>query len=181
MDFGNRQQDSLVSNLINLILQHGSEPLTEARLADLAAYSVTHIRRVFFSATGESLGDFMRRVRLERAAGELSIGSQSVTAIALGANYLSGEAFARAFNARFQSEPTKFRSLNQGASCLLPGYIYSADPTKDSMPFEVGIRTAEERITTYIYFGPNLVDRIEPESSGDRVAGFCPRSNKNNV
>ena len=96
MDAGNLQQDPLVLDLIRRILDQRDELLTEIRLADSVCYSVTHIRRVFYAAMGESLGDFMRRLRLERAAGMLSLGNRPIVDIALAANYQSGEAFARA-------------------------------------------------------------------------------------
>jgi AraC family transcriptional regulator len=145
-------------------LDNRDELPTEIRLADAASYSVTHIRRVFYAAMGESLGDFMLRVRLERAAGLLSLGNQPIIDVALAANYQSGEAFARAFRARFQSPPTLFRALNQGEAHLLPGYVYSKAPSKSSGRMEVGLCMSIGRITTYVYDGLSLIDRIRPDS-----------------
>jgi AraC-like DNA-binding protein len=158
-----RQQDPLVQELICWILERQDEALTEIRLAELVCYSVTHIRRVFYAAMSESLGDFMQRVRLERAAGMLSVGTQPVNEIALAVNYQSGEAFARAFRARFQSPPTMFRVLNSGQERLLPGYIYSTEPATGTTPREVGLCLAQNQITTYIYEGLALVSWIAPE------------------
>src|SRR5580658_3133530 len=162
MDAGNLQQDPIVQDLIRRVLDHRDELVTEIRLADSVCYSVTHIRRVFYAAMGESLGDFMRRVRLERAAGMLSLGSRPIVDIALAANYQSGEAFARAFRARFQSPPTIFRALNQGEAHLLPGYVYSTDPSRSNGRMAVGLYMSSGRITTYVYDGLAIVDRIRP-------------------
>ncbi len=169
MDSGNLQQDPLVPDLIRRILAPGDELLTEIRLADAVSYSVTHIRRVFYAAMGESLGDFMRRMRLERAAGLLCLGNQPIVDIALAANYQSGEAFTRAFRARFQSPPTSYRAYNQGEAHLLPGYLYTVDPARTIQPLEVGVYTAPDRITTYVYDGIALVDRIYPDPPTDQV------------
>ena len=172
MDAGNLQQKPLVQDLIRRILDNRDELLTEIRLADSVCYSVTHIRRVFYAALGESLGDFMRRVRLERAAGMLSLGNRPIVDIALAANYQSGEAFARAFRARFQNPPTLFRALNQGEAHLLPGYVYSTDPSKSSGRMEVGLYMSIDRITTYVYDGLAIVDRIRPDSPAGLSARY---------
>jgi len=179
MDAGNLQQDPLVQDLIRRILDHWDEPLTEIRLADSVCYSVTHIRRVFYAAMGESLGDFMRRVRLEHAAGMLSLGNWPIVDIALAANYQSGDAFARAFRARFQSPPTIFRALNQGEAHLLPGYVYTTDPSKSVGRKVVGLYISIDRITTYLYDGLAIVDQIQPDSPAGQSARFPQPQNPN--
>lgn len=46
MDAGTGQQDSLVSNLIDLIFERRTEALTETRLAELVRYSITAFQRL---------------------------------------------------------------------------------------------------------------------------------------
>ncbi len=163
MDSEGQRQKTLVQDLVRRVLSQGDECLTETRLANDVGYSVTHIRRVFCAAMNESLGDFIRRIRLERAAGHLIVGNQSVAEVALGANYQSGEAFAKAFRARFQSPPTEFRALNQGRERLLPGYVCSEGGFRENLPKEVGLYVSCDRILTYIYDGISLVGRIDPD------------------
>ena len=167
MDAEGQQQNTLVQDLVRRILSEGDERLTEGRLANDVGYSVTHIRRVFCAAMNESLGDFIHRIRLERAAGQLIVGNQSVAAVALAANYQSGEAFAKAFRARFQSPPTAFRALNQGSEHLLPGYMCSEGVLKEDLPKEVGLYVSCDRIVTYLYDGISLVGRIDPDPAGE--------------
>ena len=157
MDFEGQHQKTLVQDLVRRILSQGDE----------VGYSVTHIRRVFRAAMNESLGDFIHRIRLERAAGHLIVGNQSVAAVALAANYQSGEAFAKAFRARFQSPPTEFRALNQGSEHLLPGYVCSEGALKEDLPKEVGLYVSCDRIVTYLYDGISLVGRIDPDPAGE--------------
>ena len=167
MDAESHHQKTLVQDLVRRILSQGDECLTERRLANDVGYSVTHIRRVFRAAMNESLGDFIHRIRLERAAGHLIVGNQSVEAVALAANYQSGEAFAKAFRARFQSPPTEFRALNQGSEHLLPGYVCSEGALKEDLPKEVGLYVSCDRIVTYLYDGISLVGRIDPDPAGE--------------
>src|SRR5262249_47049544 len=59
--------------------------------------------------TGESLGQFARRIRLERAACLLQTTSLSVTEIAYEIGYANPEAFSRAFYLSFQLSPFGYR------------------------------------------------------------------------
>jgi len=81
-------------------------------LADLAARdgrSPFHLQRVFRASVGESPLQFSRRVRLQRAAASLLVTNRSVFEVALDAGFESHESFSRAFRARFDISPRKFR------------------------------------------------------------------------
>ncbi|MGW8393425.1 AraC family transcriptional regulator [Pseudoduganella sp. HUAS MS19] len=77
-------------------------------LADIANFSRYHFHRLFAAWMGETLGDYVRRRRLEAAAHKLAAGG-TVLEVALSTGFGSGEAFARAFKARFGSTPTEWR------------------------------------------------------------------------
>jgi AraC family transcriptional regulator len=55
----------------------------------------------------------VRRLRLERAATRLKLGSLPVTQIALDAGYESHEAFTRSFRSAFGASPSQFRASNR--------------------------------------------------------------------
>ena len=74
MDAGIQQQDPLVQDLISRVLSEHEVVLSEIHLAELVCYSQTHIRQEYYAAVGESLGNFIQRIRLERAAGLLTLG-----------------------------------------------------------------------------------------------------------
>ena len=56
------------------------EPLPTERLADVACLSPFHFHRLFRSLTGETLGEVVRRLRLERAAAGLRAGQSVISA-----------------------------------------------------------------------------------------------------
>jgi len=95
------------------IQQHLDETLGLEQLAAVACFSPYHFHRVFKGMVGESLMEHIRRLRLERAAGQLKLGTQPVTQIAFNAGYESHEAFTRAFKAVFGVAPAHFRSVNR--------------------------------------------------------------------
>lgn len=90
---------------------HLGEPLDLAMLADVANFSPFHFHRVFAALMGETLGDHLRRRRLETAAVRLMRSSSaSVLQVALDVGFGSGEAFSRAFRQRFGASPSAWRT-----------------------------------------------------------------------
>ena len=97
--------------VIEYIDRHLDEELDLATLADVAHFSPFHFHRLFRALTGEALGDYLRRRRLEMAAMRLRSQLQvPVLQIALGVGFGSAEAFARASAARFGCSPTQWRN-----------------------------------------------------------------------
>ncbi|MFK5057974.1 helix-turn-helix transcriptional regulator, partial [Klebsiella pneumoniae] len=83
---------------------HLERPLDLAELADVAHFSAFHFHRLFAAWAGETLGDYVRRRRLEVAALRLATQPRlSVLEAAVSVGFGSGEAFSRAFRARFGS------------------------------------------------------------------------------
>ena len=99
---------------MNRVLDHIDARLdVELDLATLAAvahFSPFHFHRVFSAWMGETLGDYVRRRRLDRAALILAGNARrSVLEVALAVGFGSGEAFARAFRHRFGCTPSAWR------------------------------------------------------------------------
>ena len=70
-DANRREYERRVNRVMDHIRTHLAEELTLDRLAAIAAFSPFHFHRVFIAVTGETLNDFVRRLRLERAASAL--------------------------------------------------------------------------------------------------------------
>jgi len=82
-------------------------PLEEVAAA--AFLSPFHFHRLFRGLTGETVRSYVRRLRLERAAHRLSQTDDDILAIALDVGYGSHEAFSRAFQRQFGTNPSVFR------------------------------------------------------------------------
>jgi len=86
------------------------QPLDLETLAEVAHFSPFHFHRLFCAWMGETLGDYLRRRRVEIAATRLVAQPRlHVLPIALSVGFGSAEAFARAFKARFGCSPTSWR------------------------------------------------------------------------
>ncbi len=102
-----RAMDFISENLEN-------EPTIE-EIADAASFSLYHFHRIFKAAVGETIGEFTRRLRLERAAGYLySHPDADITGIAYRYNFSSSQNFAKAFRKQFGMSPTEFRNSKTG-------------------------------------------------------------------
>lgn len=100
------------SRLLRVLLhiqRHLDRPLSLSELAEIAAFSPFHFARIFRAMTGETVGEHVRRIKLERAAVQLRHSRRRVTDIALAAGFDTPEAFTRSFKAQFGSPPSRFR------------------------------------------------------------------------
>jgi AraC family transcriptional regulator len=91
--------------------RHLDQELNLRALARVAHFSAFHFHRIFFSWTGETLGDYLRRRRLEMAAMRLAGQPKlSILNVALSVGFGSTEAFARAFKSRFGCTASAWRA-----------------------------------------------------------------------
>lgn len=112
--------------------RHLDQELDLRVLARVAHFSACHFHRVFSSWTGETLGDYRRRRRLEIAASRLAGQPKlSILNVAVSVGFGSAEAFARAFKARFGCTASTWRASmaqqrNSGQELRNPGQIGGA-------------------------------------------------------
>lgn len=101
------------SRRIDRVIAHMADHLDEAlelpALAEIAAFSPYHFHRIYRSIAGETVAETLRRLRLDRAAGDLVMGTTPVAAIARRAGYGSVAAFTRSFGAVYGVTPAKYR------------------------------------------------------------------------
>ncbi|RQP26504.1 AraC family transcriptional regulator [Piscinibacter terrae] len=134
-----------MEQVLDHIETHLSEDLGLEKLADLAAFSPFHFHRLFLAWTGETLKEFVRRRRLESAAGRLRhCPNEKVTAVSLNCGFASPEAFARAFREHFGMTPSQWRS---------GGWIGWRTPANDcwrTKHFRVEVKRIEAREVLYM-------------------------------
>jgi AraC family transcriptional regulator len=94
------------------------EDLTLERLAKVACYSPFHFHRIFQAIVGETILGYVKRLRMQTAAGKLRYTEQPVTAIALDASFETPSAFTRAFKQFMGSSPKNYRSLNSAVNTM---------------------------------------------------------------
>src|SRR5579871_3579016 len=81
-------------------------------LAKLACYSPFHFHRLFHAIVGETVHQYIKRLRLEKAAMKLRHTDKPVTEIALDACYETPSAFTKAFKQQMGNSPQAYRCLH---------------------------------------------------------------------
>ena len=98
-----------INRAIDHIVQNLRDPLRLDDVAKVACFSPFHFHRVFRSILGETLNQFVNRLRLERALGILSTHpDRSLTRIALDCGFASPSDFSRSFVKRYGVPPSRF-------------------------------------------------------------------------
>lgn len=101
---------SRINRVIDYIESHLEDELRLEQLAAVACFSPFHFHRIFRAIVGETLNQFIQRVRIEKAAGRLlSDPDRSVTEIALDCGFSGSAAFARVFKHHFGMSATQWR------------------------------------------------------------------------
>ena len=102
---------SRMHRVVAYIDGHLDGMLDLATLAEVAHFSSFHFHRLFAAWMGETLGEYLRRRRVEVAAMRLAAQPRiTVLSVELSVGFGSAEAFTRAFNSRFRCSPTAWRA-----------------------------------------------------------------------
>ncbi|MBY0547527.1 MAG: AraC family transcriptional regulator [Candidatus Obscuribacterales bacterium] len=105
-----RNSNSPIEQAINYIESNLQDGLTPGKVASEAGFSEYHFHRMFASALGESISEYIKKRRLALAAERLHSSSESIMEIALSCQFDSQEAFTRAFKRAFGVTPGKYRT-----------------------------------------------------------------------
>lgn len=93
------------------IEDHIDEEMTLSQVAKVACYSVFHFNRIFHAIVGETVHQYVKRLRMERAARRLRYTEIKVTEIALEASYDTPSAFTKAFKQSLGKSPRDYREV----------------------------------------------------------------------
>ena len=156
---------------IDHIVRNLDQPLRLEDVAQVAAFSPFHFHRIFQGLLGETLNQFVKRQRLERALRLMSHApSRSLTDIALDCGFSSSSDFSRSFKARYGVPPSVFdlqtyRSENRerlsqsvseyDASVRLQRLPVGANPDG----FEAKVRALPARTVAYL----RVLEPFHPE------------------
>jgi len=99
-----------INHAVDYINEHLNETINLYDLARIVNISSFHFHRIFKSLVGESPGDYIQRLRLEKAIFKLQTTKQTLSEIAEQMGYQSLHSFSKAFKNRFGISPSAFRS-----------------------------------------------------------------------
>ncbi len=105
-------QSLSITKVFPYIEENLSGDLSLETVADVACFSPFHFHRLFKAITGETLGQYVSRLRAEKAAADLLHTERPVTEIALNRGFSEHSAFTRSFKKYYGNSPTEFRQQN---------------------------------------------------------------------
>ena len=94
----------------DLIHENVGRPLTLSSIALEVGVHPAHLARTFRAHYRRTIGDYVRRLRVERAARELSHGGASIAEIGLRAGFFDQSHFSRVFRDHTGLTPAAFRA-----------------------------------------------------------------------
>ena len=104
----NWQKVIAVRHMQDYIAAHIRQPITLVELAKAAGYSPWHSARIFKELTGRAPFEYIRSLRLAKAAAKLHDGGTRIVDVALDFVFDSHEGFTRAFSKEFGLSPRAY-------------------------------------------------------------------------
>jgi len=147
---------------IDFIVGNLDREITLESVAKVACFSPFHFHRIFRSVVGETLSQFTKRLRLERALYLMSHASnRSLTDISIECGFGSSSDFSRSFKGRYGVSPSNFdvRAFRDSKRKEFESIVssYENGPTLTRLPagenpdgFKAKIRDLPRRTVAYI-------------------------------
>ena len=135
------------------IAKHITERISLHNLARAAGYSPWHAERIFKEVTGNTPFEYIRGLRLSRAAVDLVNGSGRIVDVALDYVFDSHEGFTRAFTRQFGISPRSYRNKKPPLKLFMP-----TSARDYYLRLQKGEETMTEKTTTPAVF-VQVIDR----------------------
>jgi len=161
-----------VARMQDYIEAHVSEPITLHQLAGAAGYSQWHSDRIFKDLIGKAPFDYIRALRLTKAALILREGKSKVTDVAFDFVFDSHEGFTKAFSRQFGLPPRRYSQETPAIPLFIPYRVQSApDPKKDER--EEKMDTPKEFIFVQVIERPARKIMLKRGIAADEYFAYC--------
>jgi AraC family transcriptional regulator len=147
---------------MKFIQENPGERLDIKTVAEVARLSHFHFHRVFAGYVGETLADYVRKVRMKKAASLLR-SNVAIADIAMAAGYLTNSAFSKTFRQTFGTTPSAFKHNTAMDKVPLPA------PPTGRMPQHISLypRIIDEPAHTLFYIPKKVAEEgLLPENIG---------------
>lgn len=146
-----------INKAIDYINSNLNKTITLSELASESYFSPYHFHRIFTAVTGETVNDFINRVRIEKSMKLLKYSKDSISDIAYNCGYSSPSTFSRAFKQYLEMSPSNYRKSRKIQNSkirkeLFPIEEYHCPMKEDELKnnFPVQIKDFPQRRIAYI-------------------------------
>ena len=136
----NPTQVDRYKKLLDYIDKKFKEDITIETVEEVCHYSYRNINRIFLALHHETIGKYIKRIRLEKAAQYLKYADSSISDIALRVGFGDVAAFSKAFKNKFHCSPSAFRDSSLATRELTRQTLGAfPDRSPEEVPFEIEI------------------------------------------
>lgn len=149
----NREKIYAVQRMQDFIRTHLTVPITLPMLAKEAGYSPWHAARIFKELTGKAPFDYIRSMRLTKAANRMHDHEDRIVDVAFNFVFGTHESFTRAFSKQFGMTPASYKACKPRLNLFMPPGVrdrYLTEREGDKI-------MSEQRNTVFV----QVVDRPE--------------------
>lgn len=143
---------SRIQSSLNHIHDHLDETLTVESLAEKSCWSRWQFQRVFNHYTGLSVAQYVRELRLSRAAELLLISKRKQLDIALECGFESEISFSRSFRQMFACTPGQYRKRGKRTGLKTPLVSLQWPAREISLPQELANKLLQIRVESQAEF-----------------------------
>lgn len=109
----NQTQLARYKKLLAFIDAKFREDINIDKVEEISHYSYRNINRIFSALHHETIGKYINRIRLEKAAEYLKFSKRSISDIAFEIGFKDIAAFSKAFKKKFNCSPSNFRNSSE--------------------------------------------------------------------
>lgn len=135
----NETQFHRYKKLVAYLNENFKEEVNIEKVEAVCYYSYRNINRIFEALHHETIGKYVKRLRLEKAAEYLKFSNESISDIAFEVGFSDVAALSKAFKNKFNCSPTAFRASNDLMRKLTQEAINPQDEPREKLSYEIEI------------------------------------------
>lgn len=109
----NETQLSRYKKLVVFLDKTFKAPVEVQQIENICYYSYRNINRIFLALQNETIGQYLKRIKLEKAAEYLKYSDKMIVDIAFKVGYSDIAAFSKAFKKQFRCAPSAYRDMQK--------------------------------------------------------------------
>jgi AraC family transcriptional regulator len=123
--------------LMAYINEHFKDAINIKDVEKICHYSYRNINRIFQAIHGETIGKYIKRIRLEKAAEYLKYSSSKVADIAFEIGFEDIASFSKAFKKKYACSPSAFRKRSKTIQDLTRETLLGEKAEREPLSFEI--------------------------------------------